>query len=146
VGPFSPLSAAYRRSVQNYAPTGFATLDRVVFTKLYTQARQMTLTERNIRAGWKRAGIWPLNKQNLLDDPAVKNFGRKTLEYQPPLVKEGPTHLLATPKKEDELRALISKIAAKVTPRTRRCLRKLGNAAIQEHTGAQILRTELRDI
>jgi hypothetical protein len=146
VGPFSPLSAAYGRSVQNYTPTGFATLDRVLFTKFYTQARQTTLIERSIRAGWKRAGIWPLNKQKLLDDPAVKNFGRTTPEYQPPPAKEGPNHLLATPNKEDELRALISTIAAKVTPRTRRCVRKLGNAAIQEHTGAQILRTELRDI
>jgi DDE superfamily endonuclease/Tc5 transposase DNA-binding domain len=146
VGPFSPLSAAYGRSVQNYTPTGFATLDRVVFTKLYTQARQMTLTERNIRAGWKRAGIWPLNKQKLLDNPAIKNFGRTMPEYQPPPVKEVSNHLLATPKKENELRELISTIAAKVTPRTRRNVRKLGHAAIQEHTGAQILRTELRDI
>jgi DDE superfamily endonuclease len=146
VGPFSPLSAAYRRLVQDYTPTGFATLDRVVFTKLYTQARQTTLTERNIRAGWKRAGIWPLNKQKVLEDPSVKNFGRTTPEYQPPPVKEGPNHLLATPKKEDELRELILTIEAKVTPRTRRNVRKLGHAAIQERTGAQMLRTELRDI
>jgi hypothetical protein len=106
----------------------------------------MTLTERNIRAGWKRAGIWPTNKQKLLDDPDIKNFSRTTPEYQPPTIKEGPNHLLATPKKEDELRALISTIAAKVTPRTRRSVRKLGHAAIQEHTGAQLLRTELREI
>jgi hypothetical protein len=106
----------------------------------------MTLTERNIRAGWKRAGIWPLNPQKLLDDPAVKNFGRTTPEYQPPPVKEGPNHLFATPKKEEEYRELISTIAARVTPRTRRSVRKLGHAAIQEHTGAQILRTELREI
>jgi hypothetical protein len=90
----------------------------------------MTLTDRNIRAGWKRAGIWPLNKQKLLDDPAIKNFGRTSPEYQPPAVNEGPNHLLATPKKEDELRQLISTIEAKVTLRTRRCVRKLGHAAI----------------
>jgi hypothetical protein len=34
----------------------------------------------------------------------------------PPAVNEGPNHLLATPKKEDELRQLISTIEAKVTP------------------------------
>jgi hypothetical protein len=72
VGPFSPLSAAYGRSVQDYTPTEFSELNRTVFTKLYTQARQMTLTERNIRAGWKPAGIWPLNPQKLLEDPAIK--------------------------------------------------------------------------
>jgi hypothetical protein len=84
VGPFSPLSAAYGRTVQDYTPSGFGALNRIVFTKLYIQARQMTLTDRNVRAGWKRAGIWPLNKQKLLDDPAIKNFGRTTPEYQPP--------------------------------------------------------------
>jgi hypothetical protein len=41
----------------------------------------MTLTERNIHVGWKRVGIWPLNKQKLLDNPTIKNFGRTTLEY-----------------------------------------------------------------
>ena len=146
VGPFSPLSVAYGRLVQEYTPTGFTSLNRTVFTKLYIQARQMTLTERNIRAGWKRAGIWPLNKQRLLDDPTVKNFGHTTPEYQPPPVQEGPNHLFATPKKQDEFRELISTIQPKVTPRTRRSIRKLGHAAIQEHTGAQILRTELREI
>jgi DDE superfamily endonuclease len=50
-GPFSPLSAAYGRSVQNFTLTGFTALNRVVFTKLYLQARQLTFTERNIRAG-----------------------------------------------------------------------------------------------
>jgi hypothetical protein len=75
----------------------------------------------------------------------LKNFGRTTPEYQPPPVKEGPSHLFATPKKE-EYGELISTIAARVTPQTRRSVRKLGHAIIQEHTGAQILRTELREI
>jgi hypothetical protein len=54
----------------------------------------------------------------LLEDPAIKNFGRTTPEYQPPPVKEGPNYLFATPKKEEEFRELISTIAARVTPRT----------------------------
>jgi hypothetical protein len=102
VGPFSRLSAAYGRSVQDYTPTGFSELNRTVFTKTYTQARQMTLTERNIRAGWKRAGIWPRNPQKLLEDPAIKNFGLTRPEHQPPPIKEGPNHLFATPKNGKE--------------------------------------------
>ncbi|KAF7511806.1 hypothetical protein GJ744_003537 [Endocarpon pusillum] len=102
------------------------------------------MTERNIRAGWKRAGIWPLNKQKLLEDPEIANFGRTTPEYQPASVREGPNRLLGTPKKPEEYRELGAKIEAKVTPRTRRTIRKLVHAALQERTGAQALRTELQ--
>jgi hypothetical protein len=82
----------------------------------------------------------------MLDDPEVQQFGRITLEYQAPPVKEGPNHLLATPKNQDEFRELLSNIEAKVTPRTRWSVRKLDHAAVQEHTGAQLLRQELREV
>ncbi len=146
VGPFSPLSAAYSRTVEEYTPTGVAVLNRSVFTLLYIQARQQAFTERNIRAGWRRAGIWPINKQRLLNDPEIKNFGRTTPEYQPAPVKEGPNHLYSTPKKANEIRELKAQIEAKVTPRTQRAVRKLSHAAIQEYTGAQLLQNELNDV
>ncbi|ERF69214.1 hypothetical protein EPUS_02181 [Endocarpon pusillum Z07020] len=143
LGPFSPLKAAYGQLVQRFALTGLATLNRRVFTKLYIEARQTTFTERNIRAGWHRTGIWPLNKQKLLNDPEIRNFGRTTPEYQPPATSDG---LYSTPKQSDNLRALIRQIEAKTTPQTRRAVRKLGHSAIQEHTGAQLLRTQLREL
>jgi DDE superfamily endonuclease len=146
VGPFAPLSRAYSRAVQEYTPTGLAPLNRAIFQQFYIRARRESFTERNIRAGWKRAGIWPTNKQRLLDDPEIKNFGRTTPEYQPPPVREGPNRLLATPKKRGEIRELISSIEARVTPRTRRRVRKLGHAAVQEHAGAQILQQELHEL
>ncbi|KAF7506904.1 hypothetical protein GJ744_011145 [Endocarpon pusillum] len=102
------------------------------------------MIERNIRAGWKRAGIWPLNKQKLLEDPKVVNFDRTTPEYQPAPVKEGPNQLLGTPKKPKEYQELGAKIKAKVTPCTRRAVRKLVHAGLQERAGAQALRTELQ--
>lgn len=82
----------------------------------------------------------------MLDDPEIKNFGRTTPEYQPPPVKEGPNHLLATSKKRDEFQELVSTIEAKVTSRTRRAVCKLGHAAVQEHAGAQILQRELYEL
>ncbi|KAF7506312.1 hypothetical protein GJ744_011885 [Endocarpon pusillum] len=119
-------------------------LNRSIFVNLYLQARGIAITERNIRAEWKRAGIWPLNKQKLLENPEVVNFGRTTPEYQPAPVKEGPNRLLGTPKKPEEYQELGAKIKAKVTPRTRRAVRKLVHAALQERTGTQALRTELQ--
>jgi hypothetical protein len=146
VGPFSPLSSAYSRAVEEYTPTGITTLNRSIFTVLYVRTRQEAFTERNIRAGWRRAGIWPINKQKLLDDPEIQNFGRTTPEYQPAPIKEGPNHLYSTLKKLNEIQELQAQIEAKVTPRTRRSVRKLGHAAIQEHTGAQLLQNELNNV
>ena len=146
VGPFSPLSAAYGRTVQEHFSNGYGTLNRATFTKLYLGVRDGAMTERNIRAGWKRTGIWPLNKQKLLEDPDIRNFGRTTPEYQPLPIQEGPNRLFSTPKKHEEFQELQRKIEAKVTPRTRRAVRKLTHAAMQEYTANQTLRIEVRGL
>ena len=79
-------------------------LNRKIFTKLYIETRQTTFTERNIRAGWHRIRLWPLNKQKLLNDPEIRNFGRTTPEYQPLTTSDT---LYSTPKQSDSLRTLI---------------------------------------
>jgi hypothetical protein len=140
VGPFSPLSNSYSRTVQEYTPTGMVTLNWKTFVQIYVKARQAAFTERNIRAGWKRTGILPLNPQRILDDPAVKNFGRTTPETQPPPAREGPNHLLATPKMLEEFEALSSTIGAKLSPLTQRKLERITHGAVQEYTQAHLLR------
>lgn len=144
VGPSSPLSAAFEQAVRDYSPDGREPVDQTVFIKLYLSARQTTLTERNIRAGWERAGIWQHNQQKALDGPEQKSFNSATPAYQPPPVKQGP--IPATPKKVKELRKLISRIEATITPRKRRAVRMLGDAAIQAHMDVLSLRREIREL
>ena len=146
VGPFSPLSKKYSHLLSAYTPTGLATLNRASFTQIYIQARTESFTERNIRAGWKRAGLMPLNRQRLLDEPQVRDFGRTTPETQPPPVHEGPNHVLATPKKLEDFEALRRTVSSKLSPLSRRHLEKLEHSAVQEHTQAVIVQNELKQV
>jgi hypothetical protein len=146
MGPFSPLAREYSRHLKEKTPTGFVILNRKIFIQIYAQIRPIALSERTIRAGWKRAGIYPQNKQRILDIPEIKNFDRTTPEYQPPSVPEGPNSIFSTPKKFEEIRAIISQLEATSTPITRRVIEKLGHAAVQEHSAAQLLQDELKQL
>ena len=130
MGPFSPLSRAYSKAVKKYTPTGVATFNRRIFIKVYAQIRPESLSERAIRAGWKRTGLWPLDKQRILDDPDIKNFGRTTPEYQPLRQSTSSLGLYSTPKKFEDYRALKEELELNSTPCTRRKIEKLGNAAL----------------
>ena len=69
---FSPLKAAYRK------PSGSSTTDnetsvasKAAFLESYYKARQMAMTERNIRSGWLPSGLWPVNEERPLSSPYV---------------------------------------------------------------------------
>ena len=146
MGPLSPLAREYSKAIKKRTPTGLTAINRKIFVEVYAEIRPNSLSERAIRAGWKRTGLYPSNKQRILADPEVNSFGRTTPEYQPPAAPEGPNGLFSTPKKFEAFRALISTIEATTTPTTRRRVEKLGNAAIQEYTGSQLLMGELKQL
>jgi DDE superfamily endonuclease len=146
MGPFSPLLNAYSKALQKFTPIGVATLNRRIFIKIYAEIRPKSLSERVIWAGWKRMGLYPLNKQGILDDEEVKNFGRTTPDYQPPPVPEGPNGVFTTPKKFEDIQALKSQLELQSTPITRRKIEKLGNAAVQGHTSTQLAGGQLKQL
>ena len=146
MSPFSSLAREYSKALKKYTLTGYATLNRKIFTQIYAQIRSTALSERVIRAGWKRTGIHPLNKQKILDLSEIRNFERTTPEYQPPAVPQGPQGIYTTPKKFKDICATISKIEAASSPTTRRVVEKLGHAALHEYTGAQALASELKQL
>ncbi|XP_073959486.1 uncharacterized protein [Choristoneura fumiferana] len=63
VGVFRPLKVAWREELQNYKysnPTSTPT--RFDFHNFFTPAFDKSFTASNVRAGFRRAGIYPLNK------------------------------------------------------------------------------------
>jgi hypothetical protein len=47
---------------------GAETVNKAHFTKLYSQARSLAMTSRNIRSGWSKTGLYPFNPAKVLDD------------------------------------------------------------------------------
>jgi hypothetical protein len=67
VGPFGPLKTAYRDQVERLNRGGIDTVGKEDFTYLYSPARDRTLTDRNIRAGWAANGLFPFNPARVLN-------------------------------------------------------------------------------
>jgi hypothetical protein len=147
IGPFSPLAQLYGKAVQKYTPTGYATINRPVFTRIYRDVRSQAMSERNIRAGWKRCGLFPRDMNRMLQDPVVRDLGRVTPEFQPisqPVALGNG--LVETPKNAQELQQLTATVATGLSPSVQVVIRKLEHAAAQALTVAETLRAELRAI
>lgn len=129
--------------MSKYTPTGFATINRATFTVLYNEVRPTAFNARNIRAGWKRSGLWPLNPARIKEDPEVRNFGRTTPEYQPSQRIHGD---LGTPKKVEDYERIARQLQIETTPSKHRKIRSLAHGAVQELTANQVLANDLREL
>jgi hypothetical protein len=104
LSPILPLANLYRKGVQKYTPTGYATIDRPIFTRICQEVRSEAMSERNIKAGWKRTGLFPRDINRILEDPEVRGIGRVTPKFQPtskPVLL--PNGFVETPKNTQEL-------------------------------------------
>ena len=66
ISVFGPLKTAYRQQVEQLYRGGANTIGKQHFTLLYRRAREAAFTPRNIRSGWSKAGIFPLNPERVL--------------------------------------------------------------------------------
>jgi hypothetical protein len=68
VGVFSPLKTAYRERVERLYRGGVAKVGKEHFASLYSRAREVAFTPRNIRAGWNKTGLIPFNPDRVLSE------------------------------------------------------------------------------
>jgi DDE superfamily endonuclease len=68
IAVFGPLKTAYRGQVERLERGGVNTIGKEHFTSLYSPARKRALTEKNIRAGWAKNGLFPFNPDRVLRD------------------------------------------------------------------------------
>lgn len=62
---FGPLKAAYHDQVDRLDRGGVGAVGKEHFTMLYSRAMNSALTDRNIRAGWAKAGLFPFNSRRV---------------------------------------------------------------------------------
>jgi hypothetical protein len=68
VGVFGPLKTAYREQVEQLYRGGANTVGKQHFTLLYSRARSLAFTSRNIKSGWSKTGLYPFNPDRVLKE------------------------------------------------------------------------------
>jgi hypothetical protein len=87
VGCFSAAKAAYRRSL-SILPGIYSKehVSKEQCVDLYINARIAGLEKSNIRSGWKKSGLWPINIAKPLDTKFVKDVAAREAPIErPPL-------------------------------------------------------------
>jgi hypothetical protein len=133
VGVFGPLKTAYREQVEQLYRGGANTIGKQHFTLLYSRARAVAITPRNIKSSWSKSGLFPFNPDRVLREiqkPQEGDFSPRTdtIPESNPLCGE----TLQTPTTSNTLSLLRSKIEQDIDGLdglSRFRLQKLSNAA-----------------
>ena len=150
IGVFSPLKTAYRDQVDQLYRNGADTVNKAHFTLLYSRAREIAMTSRNIRSGWSKAGLYPFNPARVLDTmqdiPATNHA--EIAEPSVPMQPFRSPSSLVTPTNSISFVALQQKLeerhgAATVTDPY---LQKLLNAGKQAIAGKELLQGRCDDL
>jgi DDE superfamily endonuclease len=65
---FAPLKTAYRDRVELMERGGVGKIGKEHFTALYSPARTLAFSKKNILSGWAKAGLFPRNPERVLRD------------------------------------------------------------------------------
>ena len=130
-GPFNVLKAAYRRELEKLAVlTDSAPVDKINFIRALSNARQVAFTPKNIIAGWRVTGNWPISRAKALRHPEIQAdiSEESSLKASPVSSHLGSDN---TPKHSRHIRDL----SKGKTPRKRRRYGKIAKAfAAHEQT------------
>ena len=95
--PFAQVKAAYSRLLRQHDPDSVMAIKVDVFDVIYAHARGEALTKEYIQSSWRRAGLWPFDKQHVLTRRDVRTARKVTPPTQPPKTTE-----FHTPKRPSE--------------------------------------------
>lgn len=146
VGVFSPLKTAYREQVDFLYRGGAETVNKAHFTLLYSRARDVALTPRNIRSAWSKTGLFPFNPRRVLDamqevPVSLHSEGFQSAVPPQPVVSQTS---LRTPTNTISFAALQSKLVENLdhTAGADPYLQKILNAAQRAFAERELLREE----
>ena len=109
----APLKTAYAQQtakLNNYDHS--APVQKRRFLSLYCAASDKSITARNIRAGFKKAGIWPFCLREVLDSQDVLDEAKlPTTPSQEPAIE-----IFHTPHKSHDDKALVTRLCPDIDP------------------------------
>ena len=87
-GIFNALKAEYRNELAKINwKMDSAPIDKVAFLQAYATARTNAFISRTIRAAWKTAGNWPINREKALSHPEIQVDREKRAETTKPVAQ-----------------------------------------------------------
>ncbi|CZT24135.1 related to transposase [Ramularia collo-cygni] len=134
IGVFGPLKTAYREQVELLYRQGSNAISKQHFTLLYSRARQVAVTLRNVRSGWAKAGLFPFNPDRVLGDmprPVLEPPSSHSVVQSESRVDDLSLPL-ETPTTATFLSKLRCRVEGSISPLdedSKLCIQKLANAA-----------------
>ena len=72
-GIFNAVKTAYQRELENLASlTDSTPVDKINFIRAYSKARKARMSLKNILAGWRVTGNWPISRSKALRHPEIQ--------------------------------------------------------------------------
>jgi hypothetical protein len=145
LAPFSVIKSTYRNEIRNLASIADdVTVKKQHFIEYYHAARDVGLTERVIRAGWRATGLCPFNVELVLGSSQVLRLQPSTPEPQQPPSLIDP--LYATPQKPQDIYRAQQQLRESGWPTrsTQVVLRKAGKALSTANTIIAVQQEEIR--
>jgi hypothetical protein len=148
VGVFSPLKAAMKSQLDAIFRTGIARLHKSEWIQNYAKAREKAITEKNVIAGWRASGLWPMNPHRILRQIP------ETEVTTPPISQTTPqSQILISSSPPDGilLRSANASLNAKLAHSTidsplKTQIRRLGGIAEQLNAEIAILKRENKEV
>ncbi|SRR5216117_226121 len=137
-GIFNATKAAYRKELEKLASlTDSTPVDKVNFIRAYAKAREIGFTEKNIRAGWRVTGNWPISRAKALRHPEIQEDKREVTPEPPQII--GPDE---TPRTSRHIRDL----GVDHSPSTRRNYAKIAKAFEAQETALSAAKARIASL
>jgi hypothetical protein len=105
VTPFSVLKQAYRRELRgNVALPATAPIYKQRMLEAYRRAAEDAFSDRNIKSGWRRSGIYPFNSAMVLENPEIYSIIPPNIETDVSTTDNEEACDIFTPRKSHDLR------------------------------------------
>lgn len=109
-----------------------------VFDVIYAHARGEALTKEYIQSGWRRAGLWPFDKQHVLTRRDVRSARKATPPTQPPKTTE-----FHTPKRPSEWLPIAKSLQSSLDDQGKKNIDRMIRALDEARAEALLLRQRL---
>ncbi len=150
---FGPLKSYYRAEITAISYLSETTpIGKVAFIKAYKKARAKGITIKNLAAGWKASGLWPINPAKpLMSRLLVKPLNSPPKVITTPEFKENTFQrrsrdLLKTPRHSSHISKIGNTVFCKSTSRStaRLLFRKIGRVIDSQNTAITTQKETIR--